>query len=114
MEKCLRSVMDQTLTQGVECILVDDCGGDNSMGIAESFLAEEGYRVCEYGTLVSNQSPLTFRILHHDHNRGPSAARNTGMEVAKGKYIYFLDSDDWIISDCLEQMLECARMHPDS
>lgn len=113
IEKCLRSVLNQTVTQGVECILVDDCGEDNSMEIAESILTEEGYCICEYGALVSNHSSLSFRILH-DHNRGQSAARNTGIDIAQGEYIYFLDSDDWIIPKCLEQMLEYAVKYPDS
>ncbi|MBQ0143530.1 MAG: glycosyltransferase [Prevotellaceae bacterium] len=114
IEKCLRSVMNQTVAQCVECILVDDCGEDNSIGAAESFLAKEGYCACECGTFVSTHSSLTFRIVHHDHNKGHSAARNTGIDVAQGKYIYFLDSDDWIIPDCLEKMLELAIKYPDS
>lgn len=70
---------------------MDDCGRDNSIDICEHF--------------IKNYSgPISFRILHHDHNRGLSAARNTGMEVAESKYIYFLDSDDKITPDCLEKL----------
>lgn len=94
IEDCLRSVVCQScLEHGVqvECILVDDCGNDNSIKICEHFI--ENYL-----------GLMSFRILHHDHNRGLSAARNTGMEVSEGNYIYFLDSDDKITPDCLEKL----------
>jgi len=88
---CLQSVMDQTMTEGVECILVDDCGQDNSMQIAEQMIAEY-------------KGNIQFSILHHEHNKGLSFARNTGIKAAKGEYVYFLDSDDEITSDCLEKL----------
>lgn len=94
IEDCLKSVASQTcLKQGVqvECILVDDCGTDQSVAICEKFI--ENY-----------DGSLSFKLLHHDHNRGLSAARNTGMEIAQGEYVFFLDSDDKITPDCLEKM----------
>lgn len=60
VEECIRSVINQTMTEGVECIIVDDCGQDNSMEIVESVLAREGYVACDNGTLTSNKSPITF------------------------------------------------------
>ena len=87
--ECLQSVMRQTYTGAIECILVDDCGKDNSIAIAEQLIAD--YK----GSIV-------FHILHHEHNRGLSAARNTGTDAASGDYIYYLDSDDYISDDCLE------------
>lgn len=96
---CLQSVACQScLAKGVqvECILVDDCGNDRSMEICEQF--------------VGNYSgPLQFRIEHHDHNRGLSAARNTGMSIAQGEYVFFLDSDDKNSSDCLEKLYAKAK-----
>ena len=88
---CLQSVMRQTYTGPLECILVDDCGTDNSIAVAEKLIAEY-------------DGPIGFKVLHHDHNRGLSAARNTGMDAAKGDYVYFLDSDDWISDDCIEKL----------
>ena len=81
IEACLHSVMAQTYTGPMECILVDDCGQDNSIGVAEKMISDY-------------QGTIHFRILHHDHNRGQSAARNTGMDAATGEYIFFSDSDD--------------------
>ena len=88
IEACLHSVMAQTYTGPMECILVDDCGQDNSMEVAEKVID------CYEG-------PIQFRILHHQHNRGLSAARNTGMEATDSDYIFFLDSDDTITSDSI-------------
>jgi len=52
----------------------------------------------------SYKGSIIFKIIHHNHNRGLSAARNTGMEAATGEYIYFLDSDDEISNDCIEKL----------
>lgn len=93
---CLQSVMHQTYQGPLECILVDDCGTDKSMEIVEKLIAEYD------GTIV-------FSILHHEHNRGLSAARNTGVAAAKGECVYFLDSDDWISDDCIEKLARPLR-----
>ena len=101
--ECLQSVMRQTYQGVIECILVDDCGTDNSIAVAEQLIAE-------YETAKSQvqdvRGRITFKILHHDHNRGLSAARNTGTDAATGDYIYYLDSDDYISDDCLEVLSE--------
>lgn len=96
---CIQSVMRQTYQGELECILVDDCGTDNSMEIAEKLISDY-------------QGPIEFRILHHEHNRGLSAARNTGTAAAKGDYIYFLDSDDEISPNCIELMANVVLKHP--
>ena len=101
VERCIRSVMNQTLTKEIECIILDDCGSDNSIDIAENLISE--YVGC-----------IDFRILHHDFNRGLSAARNTGIDSAKGEYIYYLDSDDKIVPDCIEKLVSSVKKHPDS
>lgn len=96
---CLQSVVSQTMNDGIECILVDDCGKDNSMELAESFVNKY------IGT-------IQFSILHHDKNLGLSEARNTGMKAAKGDYIFFLDSDDEISKDCMEILYSHVLQHP--
>lgn len=76
---CLDSVEKQTY-KDLEIILVDDCGADESMTIVEKYLKHHHFP--------------NLKIVRHTHNRGLSAARNTGLKVATGDYVYFLDSDD--------------------
>ena len=101
--ECLQSVMRQTYKGAIECILVDDCGTDDSITIAEQLIAE--YNSAKNGDPIE-KTKISFKILHHDHNRGLSAARNTGTDVATGDYIYYLDSDDYISDDCIEVLTE--------
>ena len=91
IEACLQSVANQTMTDGIECIIINDCGTDGSLIIAERFV--EKY-----------EGNITFTILHHDSNRGLSEARNSGIKVAHGEYVYFLDSDDEITPNCLRHL----------
>lgn len=86
--ECLQSVIRQTYQGPMECIVVDDCGTDKSIEIAEQIIA--GY-----------DGPVEFRLLSHKRNKGLSAGRNTGVASATGDYIFFLDSDDYISEDCL-------------
>ena len=91
LERCLHSVMSQTYRNSLECLIVDDCGTDRSMDVVERIV--DAYH-----------GPIRFKIIHHEHNRGVSAARNTGMEAATGDYLFFLDSDDEISVDCIEKL----------
>ena len=99
IEECLQSVTAQSMTEGVECILVDDCGTDDSVIIVEQYIRDY-------------QGDVEFRICHHDKNKGLSAARNTGIRAAKGEYVYFLDSDDTITPDCMAGFLRIIEEHP--
>lgn len=89
---CLQSVINQTYTD-LEVLLIDDCGTDDSIQIAERIVQEY-------------KGSIQFRILHHDINRGLSAARNTGIDEAKGEYIFFLDSDDTIFPECIQNLYD--------
>ena len=93
IEDCLKSVAEQTYKGDIECIIVDDCTPDGSCAIIERFINEYN-------------GSIDFKLLHHTQNRGLSAARNTGIDVATGDYIYFLDSDDEITADCIELLTE--------
>ncbi len=94
VERCLRSVMVQTYKGLLECILVDDCGMDRSMDVAMEYINGN----------VNDNYNIEFVFLHHERNRGLSAARNTGMAAATGDYLFFLDSDDEISADCIEKL----------
>lgn len=98
IEECLQSVSCQDTTDELECILVDDCGTDNSVQLAEDFIARY-------------KGHIQFSLLHHKHNQGLSGARNTGLKVAKGKYVYFLDSDDTLAPDCISTLCHLAERH---
>ncbi len=92
VEKCINSVMSQTYQGEMECILVDDCGTDNSIDLCERMLS-------------TYKGRIHFRIVHREKNGGLSAARNTGLDIAIGTYIYFIDSDDWIDSRTIEVLV---------
>lgn len=98
VERCVRSVMTQSYSD-IECILVDDCTPDDSIEKCERLIAEYN-------------GPIIFKILHHEHNRGLSAARNTGTDAASGEYIFYLDSDDEITPDCISLMMAETKKHP--
>lgn len=101
VEACLQSVMEQKRIDNIsiECLIVDDCGTDESMVIVEH-------------TLASYQGPIEFHILRRDINGGLSAARNTGIRAARGQYIYFLDSDDTITPYCIVTLWHHVCDHP--
>lgn len=98
IEECLQSVADQTMAEGIECIIIDDKGTDNSIATAENFVH-------------TYSGPVRFSIIYHDKNRGLSAARNTGIKAARGEYIYFLDSDDTITPNCMELMYNMVEKY---
>lgn len=100
VERCLLSVMNQTY-QSIECIIVDDCSPDDSIAKCEQLIS-------------TYDGPIKFKILHHEKNRGLSAARNTGTKAATGEYVFYLDSDDEITSDCMEKMMLMAEKHPEA
>ena len=90
---CIKSVMSQTYAGKIECIIVDDCGTDKSIAIAEQ--------------LITNyQGSIAFHIIQHEHNRGLAAARNTAVNAAKGEFIIHLDSDDWIEPNMIEELVK--------
>ena len=101
VRKCIESILNQeNCGTAIECILVDDCSPDNSMSVVHSVV--DGYN-----------GPIRFVFLKHDHNRGLSAARNTGMDAATGDYILFVDSDDWLPADALSKFVSALQRYPD-
>lgn len=96
--RCIQSVKRQIEGVDGEVILVDDCGSDNSLAIAHEVLGD---------------SP-NVRIVKHERNRGLSAARNTGLSVANGDYVLFVDSDDILADDCISKFIELKEEYPDA
>lgn len=95
IDKCVLSVVNQTY-RNIEIILVDDGSPD------------ECPRMCDEWAKIDSR----IKVVHQE-NRGLSGARNTGIRDAKGEWLYFLDSDDWVIPECIELMMECVNNHPD-
>ena len=96
IERCARSLMEQTLRE-VEFIFVDDASPDGSMEVLHRTLADYPDRRQQ------------VRILTHEQNKGLPAARNTGLAVATGEYIFHCDSDDFVEHEMLEEMYQAAK-----
>lgn len=86
LKRCVNSVINQTLKE-LEIILVDDGSFDNCPHLCDE-LAKNDNRI----------------IVIHKKNGGLSSARNAGLKIAKGKYIFFCDSDDWLELDGIEKL----------
>lgn len=90
LKSCIESIISQRGDEW-ELILVDDGSTDTSLSIAQSYSVDSRVKV------------LT------QHNRGPSAARNKGLAAATGKYISFVDADDWVDSEYINILLNHAE-----
>ncbi len=95
LEKAAGSFLSQTFAD-FELILVDDCSPDGSGAICDR-LAESDSRV---------------RVLHLPQNGGLSNARNSGMDIAEGRYLCFADSDDYVEPNLLETLRRALERHP--
>ena len=93
LHRCFDSILNQTFTD-FELILVDDGSTDRSGEICDEY--------------AKNDKRIT---VIHKRNGGQAAARNSGLDIAKGDYIGFVDSDDWIHPQMYEILLECCKKH---
>ena len=91
IKKCLESLQNQTL-KDMEMIFVDDCGNDGSMCLIKK-AAEKDKRI---------------RIIRNEDNSGPGVSRNRGIEAAKGQYLGFVDSDDYVALNYFELLYNKA------
>ncbi|WP_018357333.1 glycosyltransferase family 2 protein [Porphyromonas levii] len=78
LRRCVNSVLNQEY-KDLEIILVNDCSNDSSKDICEEL----------------QKAHINITTLHHRQNRGAAAARNSGLKIARGNYIIFVDSDDY-------------------
>ena len=95
LKQCIESVIKQQL-DSYELILVDDGSTDSSKSICDNY----------------SEKNANIKVFHKK-NEGASSARNYGLKKASGKYVLFLDSDDWWNPQInLSMMLEYAVQHP--
>ena len=92
LEDTLNCLLNQTIIEDMEILMIDDGSTDNSRYIIEKYA-------------------LDYDNFHafHQENQGPSKSRNLGISLAKGEYIQFLDSDDYISPDGYESLYELAK-----
>lgn len=96
IERCATTLLEQTLHE-VEYIFVDDATPDRSIYILKEVIERYPNRKKQ------------VRIIHHDVNKGLPAARNTGLLLASGEFIYHCDSDDYVEPNMLEELYYTAR-----
>lgn len=93
--QCLNSIFSQISENNIEVIIVNDGTPDNSMEIVREF-----------------SSYIQLKIVEQD-NQGLSVARNTGLSHAKGQYVWFIDSDDWLLPNAINDVLTNIKKHPE-
>ena len=83
IERCARSLMEQSLTTGVEFLFINDASNDKSVSVLEKVLLDYPSR------------KAASQIITHETNKGLPSARNTGLERARGEYVVHIDGDDF-------------------
>lgn len=89
--KCITSVLNQSYTN-IEIILVNDASTDCTLLVCEEYIKRD----------------KRFKLIKNEKNSGLAYSRNAGLIIARGDYILFVDSDDWIHEDMVKTMLEIA------
>lgn len=92
IDKCLNSLVNQTLKE-IEIIIVNDGSPDNSQSIIDEYVKKYPGKICSF----------------IKKNGGQGSARNLGLEKAMGEYVSFVDSDDWLDLNALEEMYLLAK-----
>ncbi|MFB9974388.1 CDP-glycerol glycerophosphotransferase family protein [Allobacillus sp. GCM10007489] len=91
IEEAINSVNKQNFFGDVEIIVIDDCSTDNTVSSIKR---------------IMKSSRFPIKLIELEQNMKQGAARNKGLSIAKGKYVFFLDSDDFIHEDCLNDLFE--------
>lgn len=92
IERCARSLMEQTMKEGIEFLFINDCTPDNSMAILRNVIVDYPERRHQ------------VRVIENRINLGVSATRKIGVKEAKGEYIGWCDADDWCEVNMYEKM----------
>ncbi len=110
LRECLDSLVNQSL-KDIQIVCINDASTDSSGNILNEYASKDN----------------RIDVIHFKENKGISKARNAGLEIAKGKYVCFLDSDDWMAPNTLEEivdkfaedpendcvLLNCVNVYPD-
>ncbi len=93
IDECLQSILKQTIVENIELICVNDGSSDSSLDILNM-----------YKTKFQNM------IILDQKNAGSAMARNNGLKIANGEYVYFVDNDDYLANDnCLNELYRIAK-----
>ena len=93
LDRCVKSILEQTY-QNFELILVDDGSPDNSPSLCDEWAKNDNH----------------IYVIHKE-NGGASSARNAGLKIAKGSWIAFADSDDWLDRTALKTLYDLANQY---
>lgn len=101
MDKCMKSLLEQDIpASDYEIIFVDDCSPDNSLAMANEYMAEGERRKAK------GESYPTIKVRHHEVNKGLAAGRNTGVDAAEGEYLRFVDPDDYVEKNSFKALID--------
>lgn len=99
LQRAINSALNQTI--GCEVVVVDDCSSDGTREYVKSLVAQLG---------ENHNSRLVY--LRNQRNMGHAGAVNAGVIKAKGNWIKFLDDDDYLAPNCLEEMIKAISLRP--
>ena len=88
IKRCLESILGQSY-KNLQIIVIDDASPDKTGEICDQIASKDS----------------RIQVIHHSTNRGVSAARNSGIQVARGEYIAFVDGDDFIDRSLIERCI---------
>ena len=94
LEECIESILDQKINVPVEVLLIDDGSTDGCADLCDRYAARDA----------------RVRVIHQE-NQGLSAARNAGIDAAKGRYYSFIDSDDVVLPGFLQTLYDACERH---
>lgn len=97
LTECLNSLVSQTIgRERLEIVAVDDGSTDGSGRELDRF---------------AERYPGTVKVIHQENSGGPAAPSNRALEIATGRYVYFVGADDYLGEEALERMVACADEH---
>jgi glycosyltransferase involved in cell wall biosynthesis len=96
LDECMQSLLDQSFGGSIEVLLIEDCSADSSLQLCEAW---------------TEKRPDVFKLLKNDKNRGVSVTRNRGLDAMSGDYFTFVDPDDLVPADAIENLYQAAEAY---